>query len=66
VEETCSATKISPTANGDIEVRCVKRPGHVAEGDLKHEAWVQKVFPVRWVDPVASETQGQREPDQQA
>jgi hypothetical protein len=49
VEETCSATHISLTANGDVKVRCVKKRGHVAEGDARHEAWIG-VFPVRWTD----------------
>jgi hypothetical protein len=49
-EETCSAPHTSPTATGDLEVRCAKQPGHVAAGDPVHEAWVQKVFPVRWTD----------------
>lgn len=44
----CGATKLTPTATGDLEVRCAKTPDHVAAGDPVHEAWVQKVFPVRW------------------
>lgn len=49
-EPTCAATKTTPTANGDLEVRCAREPDHVAAGDPVHEAWVQKVFPVRWTD----------------
>lgn len=45
--ETCAATKKTPTANGDLEVRCARDPDHVALGDDQHEAWVG-VFPVRW------------------
>ncbi|MEV6924189.1 hypothetical protein AB0M46_06710 [Dactylosporangium sp. NPDC051485] len=43
----CPATKISPTATGDIEVRCTKPTGHVETGDPQHEAKLG-VFPVRW------------------
>jgi hypothetical protein len=50
MNETCAATKLSPTATGDLEVSCAKKPGHVAAGDPVHEAWVQKVIPVRWRD----------------
>lgn len=45
--ETCAATHTSPTAYGDLEVRCAKDPDHVEQGDDQHEAWVG-VFPVRW------------------
>lgn len=41
--EQCAATHRSPTATGEVEVRCTKKAGH----DGKHEAWV-KVFPIRW------------------
>jgi hypothetical protein len=41
--EQCEATHRSPTATGEVEVRCVKPQGH--EG--QHEGRV-KVFPVRW------------------
>jgi hypothetical protein len=47
--ETCAATKLSPTATGDVEVRCAKAPGHVEAGDPEHKGWV-RVFPVRWRD----------------
>ena len=46
-ENTCAATKLSPTATGDIEVRCAKPAGHVAAGDPQHEGKVG-AFPVRW------------------
>lgn len=48
-EETCAARKFSPTAEGDVEVRCAKPAGHVGQGDPQHEGWI-KVFPVRWRD----------------
>jgi hypothetical protein len=44
---TCPATKTSPTATGDVEVRCTKPAGHVAAGDPQHEAKLG-VFPIRW------------------
>jgi hypothetical protein len=44
---TCAAVHTTPTANGDVEVRCAKRPDHVAQGDPVHEAKLG-VFPVRW------------------
>lgn len=44
---TCAAMKTTPTADGDLEVRCAKPAGHVERGDLQHEAKVG-VFPVRW------------------
>jgi hypothetical protein len=47
MNETCAATKASPTATGDVEVRCQKAPGHVAQGDPQHEGKVGP-FPVRW------------------
>jgi hypothetical protein len=47
MSETCAATKTTPTANGDLEVRCRKEADHVERGDDQHEAWVG-VFPVRW------------------
>jgi len=49
MSETCEATHISPTAVGDVEVRCAKPAGHVERGDPQHEAWI-KAFPVRWRD----------------
>lgn len=52
MSETCGTTKLTPTANGDLEVRCAKRPDHVTQGDPVHEAWVG-VFPVRWVSAAA-------------
>ena len=51
MSETCAATHTSPTANGDLEVRGAREPGHVAAGDPVHEAWVG-VFPVRWTGPL--------------
>jgi hypothetical protein len=48
-EETCTATKTSPTAVGDVEVRCQKPSGHVKDGDPQHEGKVGP-FPVRWTD----------------
>jgi hypothetical protein len=41
--EQCAATHRSPTATGEVEVRCRKAPGH----DGKHEGKVGP-FPVRW------------------
>lgn len=46
--KTCTATHISPTANGDVQVRCVKTADHVQRGDPQHEAWIGP-FPVRWL-----------------
>lgn len=43
--ETCPATHISPTGQGDITVRCALGAGHQPAED--HEGWVG-VFPVRW------------------
>lgn len=48
-EETCEATHVSPTAVGDVEVRCQKAPDHVEAGDPQHEGKVGP-FPVRWRD----------------
>jgi len=45
--ETCTATKLSPTAEGDVEVRCGKTAGHVEDGDPQHEGKVGP-FHVRW------------------
>jgi len=47
MDEQCAATKTSPTAEGDVEVRCKKKPGHVEAGDPQHEGKVGP-FPVRW------------------
>lgn len=47
MSDKCEATHTSPTATGDIEVRCGKAPGHVEAGDPQHEAW-RGVFPIRW------------------
>jgi len=47
--ETCTATHDSPTANGDVEVRCAKPADHVDQGDVQHEGRVG-AFPVRWTD----------------
>lgn len=48
-DDTCAATHTSPTATGDVEVRCGKPAGHVAAGDPQHEGRVGP-FPVRWRD----------------
>lgn len=53
MNETCSATKTSLTATGDVEVTCRKPPGHVAGGDPQHEGRVG-VFPVRWTEPATA------------
>ncbi|UWP81689.1 hypothetical protein [Dactylosporangium fulvum] len=45
--ETCTAVKVTPTAAGDVEVRCAKPADHVTRGDLQHEARLG-AFPVRW------------------
>jgi hypothetical protein len=45
--QTCPATKTTPTATGDVEVRCTKPADHTAQGDPTHEAKVG-AFPVRW------------------
>lgn len=45
---SCPSVKISPTATGDVEVRCTKPAGHTAAGDPQHEARLG-VFPIRWV-----------------
>ncbi|GAB3862553.1 hypothetical protein ACFPIJ_55685 [Dactylosporangium cerinum] len=50
MEITCAAVKLTPTATGDLPVRCTKHPDHVSAGDPVHEARVG-VFPVRWTDP---------------
>lgn len=47
MNETCEATHVSPTAVGDVEVRCGKPAGHVERGDERHEGKVGP-FPVRW------------------
>lgn len=47
--ETCTATKTTPTATGDLPVTCGKPATHLTDGDPVHEAWVG-VFPVRWTD----------------
>jgi len=48
-EQTCAATHQSPTAAGEVEVRCTKKAGHdEADGpDRRHEGKVG-AFPVRW------------------
>ncbi|MFG2045343.1 hypothetical protein [Dactylosporangium sp. NPDC048998] len=46
---TCTATKSTLTATGDLLVHCTKPAGHVAGGDPRHEAKVG-AFPVRWTD----------------
>lgn len=43
---TCTATKTTPTDNGDREVTCSKPAGHTPTDPI-HEAWIG-VFPVRW------------------
>lgn len=45
--EICTAVKSTPTASGDVEVRCTKPAGHVERGDRQHEAKLG-AFPVRW------------------
>lgn len=50
---TCTATKTSPTATGDVTVPCTKDAGHVERGDLVHLGKVG-VFPVRWTEGQAS------------
>jgi hypothetical protein len=47
--ETCASTHVSPTATGDVTVRCRKPAGHVAAGDPQHEGKIG-AFPVRWSD----------------
>jgi hypothetical protein len=54
MSETCSATKTSPTATGDVEVPCRKAAGHVGAGDPQHEGRVG-VFPVRWREPATGQ-----------
>jgi len=44
---SCAAVKTTPTATGDIQVRCAKPADHVAHGDPQHEARLG-AFPVRW------------------
>ncbi|WP_433080192.1 hypothetical protein ACQP2P_41045 [Dactylosporangium sp. CA-139114] len=41
--ETCSATKTTTTATGDVQVRCTKPAGH----ESAHEARLG-AFPIRW------------------
>lgn len=48
-DEDCTATKLTPTANGDLSVPCAKPASHVERGDVIHEGKVG-VFPVRWPD----------------
>lgn len=55
MSEACSATKTSPTAEGDVEVRCTKPAGHVDAGDEQHEGRVG-AFPVRWREPATGAT----------
>jgi hypothetical protein len=45
----CAATHRSPTAAGEVEVRCTKEPGHDRPGepDRRHEGQVGP-FPIRW------------------
>jgi hypothetical protein len=47
--EVCTATRMRPTATGDVEVRCTKPAGHVAQGDPDHEGRTGP-FPIRWRD----------------
>jgi hypothetical protein len=42
--KTCEAVKLTPTATGDIPVRCTKPAGHP---EPLHEAKLG-AFPVRW------------------
>jgi hypothetical protein len=51
---TCPATKSTPTAAGDVEVRCAKPADHAAGGDAQHEAKLG-VFPIRWRSAVDDE-----------
>ncbi|GAA3283822.1 hypothetical protein Dvina_01440 [Dactylosporangium vinaceum] len=44
---TCSATKTTTTATGDVEVRCTKIAKHVEQGEPVHEAKLG-AFPIRW------------------
>lgn len=48
-EPPCTATHLSPTAAGDVEVHCRKPAGHVQAGDAWHEGKIGP-FPVRWRD----------------
>lgn len=45
----CSATKMRPTAAGEVEVRCTKPAGHVEAGDLDHKG-MTGLFPLKWRD----------------
>jgi len=47
--EQCPAVHLSPTAVGDVEVRCAKSADHIEKGDSVHEGKVGP-FPVRWTD----------------
>lgn len=49
MNEQCEATKMRPTATGEVEAQCTKAAGHVAAGDLEHEGKTG-VFPIRWRD----------------
>ncbi|WP_432831174.1 hypothetical protein [Dactylosporangium sp. CA-092794] len=44
IAKTCPATKTTPTASGDVEVRCTKPANHP---DPQHEAKLG-AFPIRW------------------
>lgn len=50
---TCTAVKLTPTATGDVPVRCAKHLDHEASGDPVHEARLG-VFPVRWTSAASS------------
>ena len=47
----CPATHVSPTAGGDITVRCELGAGHQPADE--HEAWLGP-FPVYWTGQVQS------------
>ncbi|HTJ39987.1 MAG TPA: hypothetical protein VL738_42860 [Dactylosporangium sp.] len=49
MSEECSATHVSSTATGEVEVRCQKSAGHVEAGDPQHEGRVG-AFHIRWRD----------------
>lgn len=45
----CEATKMRPTATGNVEVRCTKPCGHVEAGDRWHQGKTGP-FPIKWED----------------
>jgi len=48
-QEKCSATKMRPTATGEVEVKCTKALGHVEAGDPDHRGMTGP-FPLVWRD----------------